>query len=241
MIKRFLLFFIFCLLSSFCYATTSDFNGTTSIVTVTQQAAINSDVFTMGCWTYRESDGEGSVGTIFDKSNATIANGWHLQIASSLYNFRTAWTTTDGIWTIPESTVNTWSHIAVSYNFGSTANDPTIYVDGVEQSETEVNNPNGTELNDIDDLDIGNRTGADRTWDGKLADCFFYNRILTANEIKQIMRWGPQSLKNGLIGYWPLGAFTGNNYTSTTNLNGTPTGLTVSNIGPPVNSPQGGK
>ena len=238
-VKAMLLILSLLALPQYVGATASDFNATTSIVTITQQVAINSNVFTFGCWTYREGSGEGTIGRIVDKR---AVGGWTVYVgdANTNYSFDADWSTTDGDWDIALPALNTWVHFAVSYDFGATTNDPTFYFDGVEQTETEDATPVGTEANGADDLTIGNLAAATRTWDGKLADCFFYNHILTANEIKQIMRFGPPSLDNGLIGYWPLGAFTGFNYTSTTGLDGTPTALTVSNIGPPVNKPQVG-
>lgn len=235
--RRFLvLFLLLCLFPAIAWPTASDFNGTTSRLAVSHTSAIAASAFTMGCWTYRESDGENSLGRIWDKN---LAHAFTTQ--STTYEFAAhGWNTTDGLWTIAKPAVNEWHYIAIAYNTAATTNDPNIFVDGVLQTATETQTPAGTYADGSGDLIIGDRSDALRSWDGRLASCFYYNRMLTATEVKQIMRCGPPSLGNGLVGYWPMGVFGGRNYTSTTGLTGTETAITVSATGPPVSAPQGG-
>ena len=60
--------------------------------------------------------------------------------------------------------------MAVTYDSSSTANDPTIYINGVAQPLTEVDTPIGTLVDNSDAYIIGNRTAQDRTFDGLIDD-----------------------------------------------------------------------
>lgn len=211
--------------------TASHFDGTDSVITVTQQAAINGNVFTVGCWTRYASLGESSGGRMLAKDT-----GWNIRLVSGdTYRLiADGWTTTDGQWDIPTQGTNTWAQIVVSYDGTSDANDPVMYRNGVSIVVTQIAGPVGTFIPGTGDLYIGNTNGSARTWDGELAECFFYNRVLSANEVVQVKTKGPASLQRGLIGYWPLGVFGARNYTSTLGLTGTPTSVTLVSGNPPL-------
>jgi hypothetical protein len=247
--KKFLAILLLALWPSHLWATATTFDGggdADDKIDVTSFAGIEGTAFTVGCWTYRTGDGEAQRGRILDKFQA--ANGWVLNYnnidVTDKYLFLVDFDTTNGTWNIDASAANEWHHLAVSYDGSSTANDPTFYLNAVEQTETEAATPDGSYVTGTNILSIGNRSTAANTWTGHLASCFYYNRILTAAEIKQVMHRGPQTLKNGLVCYWPLGVFTVYGHgggSGGSSCAGTASGSPVTTgIGPPVSIPQGG-
>jgi hypothetical protein len=90
---------------------------------------------------------------------------------------------------------NQWVHFVVTYNAGSTANNPIIYINGVDISATIAGTPTGTRLTTTS-TNIGNRAANDRPYDGKLSDFRMFNKILTASEVDAIFQ--ETRLKYGL-------------------------------------------
>lgn len=230
-----IIFALLATLTAPVYPGGAEYDGLTSIISISNQAAINSTVFSFGCWTRAESLGESSAGRIMDH-----ATGWSLRTTAGTpegYRFlAVGWDTTDGQWDISVLTFDVWAHVAVTYDASSTANIPVMYYNGVSQaiSPTSDITPVGTFTMGTGALTIGNIPAATRTWDGQLAECFYYDRILSAAEINQIAFRGPAS-RGVAIGYWPLGVFGARNYTRTAGLTGTPTAITVSTVaGPPL-------
>ncbi|MBL7187737.1 MAG: hypothetical protein ISS70_15550 [Phycisphaerae bacterium] len=86
-----------------------------------------------------------------------------------------------------------WHHVAMTINENSTATYPEwiLYVDG--QDDTIPTTDTDTPLNIIADVDftIGSRaTHSDRFWVGSIDDVRLYDKVLTPEEVKQIMESG---------------------------------------------------
>lgn len=243
MIKNWFLIFVLTILQagfslSNVFASSTTFDGADTRVSITSIAAIEGKVVTFGCWTYRTGNGESNVGRIMSK-----VSDWQLRYDTGNYLLEAAMFTTAGNWTVTAPSTNAWTHVVVVYDGNSASNDPVIYFNGASQSVTESQPPVTAVGVATNSLTWGaSSTAGAGVWAGRLADCFWYNRLLSNNEVKQIMHFGPKSLTNGLIGYWPLGNFAGLNLT-TNSLAGTETLGTGSHNGdgPPINYPQGGK
>jgi len=82
---------------------------------------------------------------------------------------------------------NTWMHVIVTYDAGSTANNPIIYINGVDISATSGGTPTGTRATTTV-TNIGNRAALDRPYSGKLSDFRMFNKILTASEVDAIFQ-----------------------------------------------------
>lgn len=218
----------------------SDFDGTNSQIATTATTALDLSSFSVGCWARKEGSGQSGVGAIISRTSSGMTSGWWINnIGTSATQFAAAWSGGEADWQIPVLTPNTWSHVLWSYNTGVTTA-PVGYLDGVSQTVTTVNAPSGSYNSGTDALSIGDMVpvSAAFSWDGQLAECAIWNRILAANEVKAVAcrgsRCGVRAVPRGLIGYWPLGVFGGNNYTSTTGLTGTLSSVSVLNNGPPV-------
>ena len=132
--------------------------------------------------------------------------------------------------------LNVWAHAAFVYTFSTKT--AKLYVNGVEVSYATQTVGDGTAFNDADNsLSIGRSNIGVETQvvDGDLAFAELFSRILTINEIRQLMSY-PGSMGNSWKGFWPLWgtAFPEPDYSGNGN-NGTVTGATKGAGDPPVN------
>lgn len=133
----------------------------------------------------------------------------HVRIIASTarLGYYYSWTTSTATWhgnTVLSTDV--WTHVLLTYDRGSTANDPQLFVDGVGQSITEVVSPSGSVNTGQDSVRVGSTMPATAEFfNGKLAEIGHWNRILTAGEIAALGKgYSPSILPRGLVAYWPL-------------------------------------
>jgi hypothetical protein len=80
-----------------------------------------------------------------------------------------------------------WYHYLVTYNTSSTANNPIVYINGVNISATIGGTPTGTRNTSTSTV-LANRPAADRAYNGKLSDFRMFDKILTASEVDAIFQ-----------------------------------------------------
>jgi len=203
------------------------FDGVSGKITISGSAINSLTTFTVALWSYRIDVGEGGFGRYYQKSDI-----FFVRTTSSSAFRANRWATAFGQWEYAHPGTSQWYHTAITYDYGSTANDPVIYVNGTSVSITEAQAPSGSVNADTAALVIGNTSAEDRTWNGRHAEFCIYNRILSADEIKTLYKFGPRKVPGGLVLYIPLiGAspepdFSGNA------LNGTVTGTSVADHAP---------
>lgn len=202
-----------------------DFDGANTLVNVADAASIQ-NIFDGGgaiaALINLDTDGEGAVGRIIDKS------AWYLNVQNSAggfvrLNFRVGFSGTQGIWqsavTVPLATTML---VAVVYNADNVANDPTIYTYNVATGTfatltvgaglTETSTPVGTRTTDVGSaLIIGNNAGATATADGRIDEVVVISAAagLTAAQVKAIgarSSDAPRDLDTGrsTLSYWWL-------------------------------------
>lgn len=114
------------------------------------------------------------------------------------------WTGAEARWSIPTPDTAWHLHI-VSYDFGSSTNDPTWYLDGVAQTITERVSPSGTADYAKDDgsLTIGaGDSGGYEYWNGEIAEFAMYNTILDATARSAIVSANsPSAVSTGRVMY----------------------------------------
>jgi hypothetical protein len=150
---------------------------------------------TMMCWIFPFGFGGNGFGRLFDKASTTGATlGWAMQLTDSndAVRFEYAFDTSEGAWETPINSIvlNNAYHVALAYDDGDVANNPSIYLNGVLQTLTEATTPVGTAESDAaETLGIGNIVAASyvRGFDGWMGEHRFYNRILSAVEIGNIV------------------------------------------------------
>ena len=79
--------------------------------------------------------------------------------------------TTPGRWSTNKISTNTWTHHLITYDNSDTANDPTIYLDGVDVGVIERVAPVGTGTSSLDLYTIGANSGGGSSsgaWDGDI-------------------------------------------------------------------------
>jgi len=154
-----------------------NFNGSTSSVNAGSPTMFD-DIFngagTITAWVHPKGLGGGSSGRIFDKSKWVL----HLYTESNnVAKLRFFINEGDGVWTTTNNVLpfNAWSHVAVVYDGSSTSNNPVIYINGVSVDVTENDAPSAAIATDAtSDLFIGNRSGADRGFNGYIMDAKIY-------------------------------------------------------------------
>lgn len=171
------------------------FNGTTSNISIADAAAVQ-NIFdgggTVGAWINPASDGENSVGRIFDKTGASGTVGWWMDTADEsggnvaihfTQDFSNGSTREDK--TAVNIPINTLTHVVVTYNSASASNVPIIYINGVAVSLTNVATATGGYGSDSGvALCVGDRSGTPNVgFDGKMDEIFLRDSILTPTEV----------------------------------------------------------
>lgn len=116
------------------------------------------------------------------------------------------WSTTTGVWTCPPPSAGSWHVVTVTYDGGSTSNNPAMYVDGVSQTVTRAIAPAGSLNAGTRSMTFGQRFGGSgNKYNGAAAEFGLWNRILTAGELAGLAKWSvPNTCPRGLISYYPL-------------------------------------
>ena len=124
-------------------------------------------------WLNANSDGEGSLGVIWQKGNTLLRvrdeSGGNVRL-ELVVDFNT----TDGIWqTVVDIPINTNTRIDVEYDNSTVGNNPILTVNGIARTVgnglTETQTPVGTRVSDAgDNFIIGNNTGQTATFDGEI-------------------------------------------------------------------------
>jgi hypothetical protein len=218
-----------------------EFDGSLDIATVTADATIN-NIFdgggTAAVWVNVQSDGGADTGRILDKRASS--GGWFVLTLGEVsgeckIRFSMDFTTTDMRvdTTALEITLNTWHHIAVTYDSSSDTTDPIMYIDGtaltIGSGLTEVLNSSGTAVSDASkNLVFANVAARNRGFDGSMCDVRLYDSILSAATIGNLANGYHQA--TDLVSWYPL---LNNDYTDAVGTNdATNTGGIFNDNGP---------
>jgi Concanavalin A-like lectin/glucanases superfamily/Bacterial Ig domain len=106
--------------------------------------------------------------------------------------FRSRRSDQDGEWDTPANSLayNSWNHVAIVYDSSSTSNNADLYINGVKQTISKINSPQGTQTANEGAGIIGNRIPLNRGWDGLIDELRVYNRALSASEIVSLYDQG---------------------------------------------------
>jgi hypothetical protein len=94
--------------------------------------------------------------------------------------FYSDWSTAQGQWRTTDALSTGINFLAISYDYGSTSNDPVMYVNGSSVAVTEYGTPSGTYRTGTSN---SARLGGNLSLDGTIYNFLVYNRILSATEI----------------------------------------------------------
>ncbi|MDP2704970.1 MAG: LamG domain-containing protein [bacterium] len=168
---------------------------------------------TVMAWIAPDDLGDSSAGNIVNKYGCG-ADGWRLALdTTSRFAFSYQWTGGVGRWRTTSDVLSfgaTFQHVAVTYNSGSSSNNPSLYYNGASVAVSETNTPASSPDNDsANNLHIGISCGTNE-FDGRIDEIRVYNRILSAAEIKAIYEARIAKinasknyfLTNGLLAMW---------------------------------------
>lgn len=161
----------------------------TDIDTYASNGAVNSlAVFTVEFLFKLNGSTTGGNGRIVAKGASEARFRVEIDPAGGSIFLSTARSTDEGRWNSPASSVpsGAWCHAVVAYDWGSTANDPAIWINGVPQAITEVSAPVGTAGTDTANLYIGNRDSGNRCINGDISHVRIWNRALNGGEVRQL-------------------------------------------------------
>ena len=170
--------------------TALDFDGSDDSINAGSDSSID-NIFngggTISAWINPTGWGEGDFGRIIDKGpgySFFVSNYSGIPLRS--IRFAQYFTSNLSAWTTPTDsiTLNTWQHVAITYDNSSNANTPTIYINGVAQALAQSHAGSGTATPDNDaNMYIGNNGASDRAFEGSIDDVRIYNRALSADEV----------------------------------------------------------
>jgi hypothetical protein len=164
---------------------------------------------TLSAWVNTPSTGAGAI-----FSTKSDHSGWDLELRNTRslfltsfdFDFAGSWYTADNIYPL-----NTWFHVAVSYDTNSVSNDPIIYVNGVTVSLTEFQTPSGAKDPEVSNIVIGNINRLSNQYGsritGTIKDVRIYNRILSVSEIAELYNAGTPdyfNVQDGMIFQAPV-------------------------------------
>ncbi|MCA9049798.1 MAG: DUF2341 domain-containing protein, partial [Planctomycetaceae bacterium] len=175
------------------------FDGTSGYLNLQSDNAID-DVFsgggTISAWIRPTGWGQNGFGRIADKASTTFpggsnGDGWAWQVggsgSSGYVLFVQGFSGTLGEWRTATGSINlnTWQNVVITYDNSSATNTPKIYINGVEQSLTQVSGPSGTARSDAAlDLFVGNHgVGQNRTFKGAIDEFRVIQSTLSASQI----------------------------------------------------------
>ena len=141
-------------------------------------------------WIRPTGKGENNFGRIIDFGHSDITFYIGHSSGDPRLLFAAKWNSGDSaIWQTTQTiTLNSWQHVAVTYDAGKTSNNPILYINGVAYAVTQVGTAPSNNFDGIagDACYIGNRSAANRTFAGQIADVGVWDSVLLANEIKSI-------------------------------------------------------
>jgi Concanavalin A-like lectin/glucanases superfamily len=172
-------------------------NGTTDKIQ-TGYAAVLPTQFSFSCWLWINGNGGGSLGRIYDSGGSAdmftrVASGNQISITEPF-------STQLGQFTWNQPSLDAWHSLVVTWDTSSAANVPIIYIDGATQSVTTSVAPSGSHTGSASAYYFGNNAGANRNFDGEIAEVTFWTGILTAGEAAALAKGAePLQIRPGSI------------------------------------------
>lgn len=150
--------------------------------------------------------------------------------------FKAIWSSSDGAWSISKPSTGSDHNLLITYDAGSTANDPSYAIDGGSLTTMlERNGPSGTiTTTGINKLTLGANSGGGAggagAWNGRGGEFATWNRVLSQAEYNALnLGFSPLFFMRGLKTYIPLRG----NYSTEVDYMGGATGTVT---GTPVKS-----
>lgn len=147
--------------------------------------------------------GGGNQGRLFLKGPTSAAA--RLEVlwndTSSFVRVLSIWSTGNGDWQTANSAllVGAWAHVVITYDYGSTANVPVVYINGAPKTLTVSFTPTGVAPTDSTNLIIGNRDLNDRSLNADVSHMRAWNRLLSIGEVETLYADPFQIYQSGAV------------------------------------------
>jgi len=203
-----------------------DFDGSDDYIDCGSSAGLdNIPTRTVSAW--GRFDALGSADAVVAKEDAANVGFWIFGIGIATGNnrlaFMQAWSAANARW-IGTATLSTgtYYHLAVTYDKGSSLNDPIFYVDGAVDAAVEAVAPSGTSQSDAaGSLSVGTyfaSTGVHGgPWGGHLEGVRVFNRVLSPQEVA-VLAGGYRGPMGGEVLWLGMDGPNGNLTTGTANV-----------------------
>ena len=158
---------------AFGLSSSLDFNGSGDRASHNTDTLGDNEV-SFSVWFYSDDDGDSNFPRLFVYPGYSMYF-WRDEAGGrdNSISFSTSWSGTNGDWRTPENSMphGEWIHLVATYDNSSTTNDAIIYKNSVSQSLTQVTgNPSGTPNDNNGTGNIGNVSGGNRSFNGRLRD-----------------------------------------------------------------------
>lgn len=223
-----------------------DFDGADDVITFgsTDDILTENGALTISVWINPNTLGEGNIGRIVGRENNVSPGVGFRMIATASVRFFVFGSTVLGVTASNDSIVlNTWQHIALTWDGSTTATNVHIYVNGIEVTYAAQTNGVSLANNSTQVLAIGNTNTANaQTFDGQISEVALWDSVLSLYEIRQlafsrVKRIPLQISLSNLKAYWPLDDFS--NGSSASGSNSIRDLSPEQRHGTPANSPLG--
>src|SRR5437762_3371925 len=168
------------------------FDGTDDLATIANTAALNTLLsFTYSAWIYPTGWGVNGLGRIIAKESATKLDDFYFHVDTFYGNtldvnlFNTAGTGFKSLAAANLLTLNTWQHVAVTYN-DTGDRKLHLFLNGTEVAYQRQDTLTGLVKLTANPLSIGNRLTKDRTFQGSIDEVAVYSQALSAAEIQTL-------------------------------------------------------
>jgi hypothetical protein len=201
------------------------------------------DIFTFAFWLYIDGVSPDTTTPRLIRFRKSAGGSsffmFHDETAGNIRVQTARWDGGVGRWVFDEpATLAAWNHILVTYDYGSTANEPIVYLNGSVVGLTQENTPTGTvQTDDSPDVFIGNSTPADfgsTALNGRMAEVAYWSRILNDDEAQSVLEFSPIVQLGGLVMYLPMYGSQSPEPNLVGPVNGTLTGTSLVADSPPV-------
>lgn len=198
-----------------------DFNPSDEAIDLGSASSLDDqEPFAASVWIYPDSSNAGTFRRIFGKDSTTILNTGYWMLffhngGTNRIRFNKSHATGDVLAVTNDNawTADTWQNFLVTYDGGTSASGIHIYVNGVEQTYSLTQDATGAKASDASiSLFLGNRGALTSGFDGQLSEFYFWDKVLSADEIANISKSrvvgiGLQVSPSNLLVYTPLDDF----------------------------------
>lgn len=198
-----------------------DFDGNADYLATGGTTAYNITTgdMTIIAWIYPDSYNRDICGNL----DASAGEGWEFWIGATTGPLTLSKSGVAAYTSTLTAPTSTWTGVAAAVDNGTNINFYKLTTTGTLTNQTVTAATNT--ISSTGDLTIGFvRAYATSGFDGAVSHVQFFNRLLSANEVRNALM-SPGSVTNGLLGYWPIyGQLSPENDLSSSNYDGTVNG-----------------